>query len=201
MGRPPLRLAMLLAFVVVGCGAFDTREPEPPSDEPTIPFDTPSTEQKVLDNIERTMEGRGSTNYRRSLSSDFRYEPPITDLELSGLLRQPWTYQDEDRVWSQVLTDARAQNIQVIWTWGGERSLQTVEGESNKKYYDDLVYACVFDRADSSRTYSGKVDLYLVETNGVFSVYKWVDIEDDSGNDTLGWLRYEGSVFGSGSTF
>lgn len=196
LGSPRGSIAawVLGLMLCAGCGQFDTRDPEPPSDEPIIPFDPPTTEDKVLGNVERAIEGRGPSNYNRSLSAEFSYEPPITDGELLAQFPASWRQNDETGLWSQILKDTRDRNITVVWTWGAQREIQLVEGSDDRRYYDDLEYTCAFGLGGQTKIYAGKVDLYLVETTGGFQIYKWVDIEGEGNNQSLGWLRLERAI-------
>ncbi|MFN8546737.1 MAG: hypothetical protein U0527_01880 [Candidatus Eisenbacteria bacterium] len=197
-------LAATIGLAAMGCGSFNTRKPEPPSDEPVVQFLPTTNPQNVLTNIMAGIQGYASSNYRRSLTSDFRYIPPVTDPQLASELGPflPWDFAKEDPLWRQVLKDARTPSpvaTVITWTWG-EASLVSVEGSDNRVYFDDLPYECRFQRGAASKVYSGEVDLYLIEVSGAYSVYRWEDIQDDSGNQTLGWLRAEREVFPSTSS-
>jgi len=202
-GSGAFLLAWALGAASLGCGSFDTRKPEPPSDEPIVQFLPTTNPQNVLTNIMAGIEGYASSNYRRSLTSDFRYIPPVTDPQLASELGPflPWDFSKEDPLWRQVLKDARTLSpvaTVITWTWGAA-SLVSVEGSDNRVYFDDLPYECRFQRGVSIKVYSGKVDLYLIEVNGAYTVYRWEDIQDDTGNQTLGWLRAEREVFPAGA--
>jgi len=63
----PALTALALTLVVAGCGLFDTAQPDPPDDTPTIPpsFVLP---ESTLVTLERAVETRSSSNYGLCLS-------------------------------------------------------------------------------------------------------------------------------------
>jgi hypothetical protein len=193
--RPGSGNRVLLALVLVaasgmGC-IFDTRTPDPPGDPP-IPWINPTEPRLVLENIKVTLNRKSASNYTRSLSDDFAFEPDVTDAGTVGeSFFAGWNKDREGAAFSQIVNSAGTINF--IWTPKGDPL--SVPDKPEDKYYENIVYSMQFAKTQpepGNITFSGKADLYLRETGGVWAVYKWVDKRDGSTNSTLGMARYTG---------
>ena len=83
-------LAAVTAFIVAGCGLFETREPEDPLPPP--PRHTPSAPESVLYNFEQGLEFKvvGASQLSEALGPNFilLIDPPDQD-DLNGLEAVP----------------------------------------------------------------------------------------------------------------
>ena len=193
------------AFLVLGLGSFlflpaagclfSTRTPELPSVN-NVPWTDPNTPEKALTNVAVTFSAKSVANYDRSLASDFTFVASPEDMQrvIGGgdpTAFDGWNKQREVAAFTSVFQQSEGT---LRFTWGppipaaSEMLLDTDVGGG--QYYDNLKYKMVFSRTGRDTTFTGLVDLYLRESTGGWTIYKWVDQQDGLGNETLGLVRW-----------
>jgi hypothetical protein len=188
-----LALSVSLGIWVSGC-LLETRPPDPPADVEVV-WTNPTSMSIVLTNVEKTFVAKSVTNYTRSLADDFSFIPDASDASLVGeAFFVGWNKDRETNVFSEVLKTPG----QVLFTWPATGiTAVDVPDKPDEKYYENLVYKMKFSRTSpdvADTTISGKVDLYMREASGIWSIFKWVDKRDGTPHATLGMVRYQGRV-------
>jgi hypothetical protein len=184
-------LAWLLA-VTAGC-IFSNRDPEQGTG-PQIPLHRSTLPDSVLYNIRVSLEWKSADSYGLSLGTDFTFEPdPADESEINDpTFWEGWNRDREIRAFDDILTVPDAARIAFAWP----PPIPTPLGGDNpdEVYYRDLKYELRLTGVASPVTVSGRVDLYLAEANGLWSVSSWVDKRDGSPNRTLGYIRWKGRL-------
>jgi len=198
--RAPLAGALLfLAAFPLACGLFRTRQPEDPGGSNTgVKWLNPTAPDSVLRNIQVTFNAKSVNNYDRSLTDEavpphkFGFEPDPADVALTGEeFFANWDKAREVNTFSNIFQQSPG-NVSFTWTPSGDPL--SVPDQPNDRFYEDLAYRMVWTRTGADTTFSGKCDLYMRETSGLWAVYRWVDKQDGSANATLGLLRWKGKV-------
>lgn len=199
------RIATLLfsggmLLVTLGCGIFDTRDPEPPSDTEEIPFQNPIEPRIVLENTKATLERFSSGNYINALLEDFAFSPdPVDAADWDG---RAWGKQQEQTATDAILRAARGGNGTgtLVLTWDvpeQTRDAGTGPLGEPQEYYENLGYQIVFTQGTATVTYAGKANLYFRQgSTGLWAIYNWEDLQEDDTHPTWGRLRItNGPVF------
>jgi hypothetical protein len=191
-----LCLGSILLFPVAGC-TFSTRTPEAPSVN-EVPWVDPISAARALTNVQVTFSAKSANNYDRSLAGDFAFIPSEADRAIpdSPTFYDGWNKQREVTTFTAIFQQSEGT---VTFTWGPPNpavtNMLTDDLDLNGgKYYENLKYQMVFRRSGADTTISGLVNLYLREGTGGWSIYKWVDQQDGSGNATLGLVRFKEKV-------
>jgi hypothetical protein len=191
-----LCLGTALLLPVAGC-IFSTRTPEAPSVN-EVPWVDPISAARALTNVQVTFSAKSVGNYDRSLTSDFAFIPSQADRAIpdSPTFYDGWNKQREVTAFTAIFQQSDGT---VTFTWGPPNpavtNMLTDDLDPNGgKYYENLKYQMVFRRAGADTTISGLVNLYLREGTGGWSIYRWVDQQDGSGNATLGLVRFKEKV-------
>lgn len=207
-GWPKPAGALSLAGVAVvallfGPSCFlDPREPDPPT-EVEVPFDSPVTPQTVLKNMRVALNAKSVTTYERSLSDDYRFRPdPSDSLQVSNpAIFNDFNKAEERNAWTQIFADTTKVRVTVAYRWnppsGAESALQTQPADdgTNGQFFKDLAYEIKFTKTGTTVIFGGRVDLYLREDAGLWSVYRWKDERDETYPTTSGRLRHDRVVF------
>lgn len=192
----PVVCLSLFFLPVAGC-LFDTRTPEPPSDN-GVAWKYPRIPDSVLTNVSVTFNAKQVPNYQRSLAEGFTFLPFAGEVPTGDPTRfERWDTQQEVDAFGSAFEQTKDG---VVFSWGPPRlDAAEVPGLPDDRYYENLKYKMVFTHTAGNKTFSGMVDLYLREGGGTdgWSIYKWVDKKDPgdaSGNPTLTKLRADPSA-------
>ncbi len=191
-GRVPVMaglMAGVLLAALAGC-LFSTREPEDSPDTDQVQFDTPTEPRLVLDNVRRTFVAKSITNYDRSLFGEFEFRPDPSDDIPPGFFDN-WGRSEEIAGMAAVLSSEGA--VVFTWTPAGD-PIAVPDGDPDDRFYEGLAYQMRFTHANRTVTMSGRCDLYMSYVDGLYEIYRWDDIMDGSGNETLGMRRWKGPV-------
>lgn len=93
-------LLLLFGALVVGCGVFDTRDPEPPI-TPGSTYESPTTPSLVLSNLERAVGSANIRDYRRCFGDTarglaFSFLPATDGYSAAPQQFDTWTIVDEE---------------------------------------------------------------------------------------------------------
>ncbi len=187
--------AGVLLVAVPGC-IFSPRDADGPPDEgPDIPWVTPTTTDKVLENLAAAVAGEGISNYMDCLSDSFRFHvDPQDSLDAGqeGYDRYANWFRDEEATYIDGVFLDSAVGIDVVFSM--------VEGpdENEDETYrrDDYELTIVWQSGDhqpgESVTYRGRVTFWMRrDETQLWSIFKWVDrrAADPGGSATWGVLR------------
>lgn len=183
--------ALLAALLTVVCGClFSTREPEDSQGNGQVPFDNPTEPRLVLDNVRRTFAAKSITNYDRSLYTEFEFRPDPSDDIPPGFF-EGWGRVEEVDGMAAVLSSAGT----VVFTWTpAGNPIPVPGGDPDDLFYEGLAYQMRFTNPGQTVTMSGRCDLYMRYVDGLYEIYRWDDIMDGSGNETLGMRRWKGPI-------
>ncbi len=189
--RPLFWTCGLVALLAV-TGCFETRTPEDPNNADTVPRKPRTDPDSVLWNIATCIEFKSPTAYMEQIGTLFTFIPDPADVSAfdDPTLFNDWDRAREEIVLGDILTEARAQNLTSKLVWGTDRDRRDFnDGVASGQWYEDLDYTITFVSTLRRTTYSGRVDLYFVESNALWEVYKWTDKVDGSVNRSSGYLR------------
>lgn len=188
----------LLAAAAGGCGLFDTRTPEEPTNQVNIDVRPRTFPTNVVYNIHSAfLHGQqGIGVYDQNLAADFVFVPDEQDvLELP---QNPFETWDKDREKS---------NMGSVFDRYGELTLGLQLGAADDSTLADprtdpqadnevLFRSAPYTISAEDTLFAGKVDAYFRDNAGTWTIYKWVDIRDPSmGQRTFGRMKASVEAF------
>ena len=100
-----LPIVLLLITTCLGCGVFDTRDPEEP-ESGVGTWLQPDTPDRVVRNIQNSIEEMNSRNYLRSLGPDFVFEPTVSARAREPSLWTNWATPEEETYFLRVVASS-----------------------------------------------------------------------------------------------
>lgn len=94
----------------------------------------------------------------------------------------------QEEVQHEAILGRDDETVTVTWTPQGDLR----DESASERYYEDLIYRVAFQKGGQTIVFSGTCDLYFRDTGGLWEVYRWIDNDDGSGNETWTKLRIEG---------
>ena len=191
--HPALAAFLTVALAVIGAagGGCSARTANSPNPSP-VPWNSPTTMAIVLENVRQGFDARSAGNYQRSLDPNFVLVPDPADVTESGdpTFWQNWNRQQEVQISTALFN--LPDSTTITFTWPNE-SRESPRGtdQMDEYYYRDLEYRLVVTHAGHDTVISGKTDLYMRETNGLFSIVEWLDKRDGSLDDTWGFVHWK----------
>jgi hypothetical protein len=177
---------ILAVFIIISCNnPFATREPEKPTSG-GVAIKPPNSPENVLDNLKNSFQGLSIQDYLSVYSENFRFHPDPDD---SVLFEQDfsggWDFDKETQfanffLQRQNFRDGATQPIEIDPVY---------EYKPGLDYYE-YQYLMFVSTKDSTETYEGVAWLYLnKDTDGKWSIYKWIDKRLTKNSMTWGALR------------
>ncbi len=180
-------LSLILVIGVIGCGIFETRDPEDPTGSQTT-GDLSLTPEEVFTNLSASIAVRNPDLWISAFADSFNYIADPVAYENPALF-DSWDWNDEDRFIRQLLSSD-------ILTSGRLRSL-VFEDVNNHQSADSAHYESTYrlniplitDNSDS--LYTGTVELTMHRSDfGGWQITSWYD---RAGGDaqSMSWLRIQ----------
>jgi hypothetical protein len=159
---------------IVGCGFFETRDPQEGEGEETF-WQPPTSPQIIVVNLEVAFENRIFNDYRRALTADFVFRPdPADSVQISidtggSPVFVNWDRDVEVSVAEQIAVGA--DSINVSFSIGTEDILDNGDRLLKK------VYRLTVVRGGATVVYDGEAWLWTRQVaNGEWYIFRWEDI-------------------------
>jgi hypothetical protein len=178
-------------LTVIGCGVFEPREPEAPS-QSGLNYRPPTDPTIVIANLQNAIDQKSIANYMSCFtdpvrtSQQFAFIPASDALALYGGVLQRWTLTEEQ---------AYFQNL-VARSPGNAFSSLTLQLESSSVSADSVIYsynyALVFEHSDPSfpRTAKGITWFTLrPDNNNFWAIQRWTDFTTPN---AVSWSHFKG---------
>lgn len=181
----------LLAVAAAGCGLFEPRDPEDPS-QSSLNYRPPTEPSIVIQNLQGAIEQRNPTNYIGCFADETRGAPPFAFIPSAeaaaayGPTLTAWTLDDE-RGYFQNLVARSGQQAYASLALTLKNT--TVTSDSVVSAYD---YVLVFEHNDAGfpRTARGSLQFTLREDAGKFwMIQRWVDFKSTT---DITWSELKG---------
>ncbi len=197
IGRHTLLLVMMAgAAALTGCGIFDTRNPEPPT-QVSSSYVPPTDPSIVFQNMVSAFHDLNTVNYVRSFSdtsgggASFRFEPSAQSGAKYAAVFAAWNRQSEQQYFEAMKSQLLS---------GGVMTLQftslTAQRVSADSAQYEATYSLVVPHAVTgvATTASGRAQFWLAPDQArLWSITSWVDLAQNP--DDFTWSDFKG-IFG-----
>ena len=184
-------LCGVLCALLQGCGLFEPRDPEEPS-QSSLNFKPPTEPSIVIANLQSAIEQKSAANYISCFADPAKGNPPfvfIPSPEAAGLYTaalEAWTLYDEQSYFQNLIARSAAQAFSSLsLTPKGS----TVTADSVVYGYD---YTLVFEHNDPGfpKTARGTLQFTLrVSQSNFWVIQRWLDFKT---TDDLSWSHFKG---------
>lgn len=176
-----MRLAGL-AFLLTGCGVFETRTPEPPDEGGgSAGFQQPDRPEQVIENLQNAVSDMNSLNYMRNLleseagGASFSFTPSSAALDNDPSVWQNWSREDEATYFNNLVTATQNQSGHRLVIADLERITLPEGGERITASYT-LTVLHNRTASDIPTVASGSFLMDLVQDeNGLWYIQSWTD--------------------------
>jgi len=183
--------SLLLCVCSAGCGLFEPRDPEEPS-QSSLNFKPPTEPSIVIANLQSAIEQKNAANYTNCFADPIKGHAPFVftpSPEAAGLYTaalESWTLGDEQAYFENLIARSSAQAFSSLsLTATGS----TVSADSVVYGYD---YTFVFEHGDPGfpKTARGTLQFTLRASQSKFwMIQRWVDFKTT--ND-ISWSHFKG---------
>ena len=177
--------AALAVLLLAGCGWFDTREPIEGEGD-SSDWEIPTTPEIIVRNLIVAFENGNFNDYRRALSSDFRFVPDGTDVAELAITRpgQPvyenWTAEVETETAETIRQDSLSVELSNL--------VEEIEGQDRRLRYD---YVLTRFQDPEDQVFSGELFFRVREVSGEWIIFEWEDVASSSDPS---WGRLKGEL-------
>jgi hypothetical protein len=187
----PLVVLLLLAATAAGCGLFEPRDPEEPS-QSSLNNRPPTEPSIVIANLQSAIEQRNPTNYVTCFSDESRgaqrfvFIPSADAAAAYGGTLSAWSL-DEERSYFQNLVARSAQQAFASLTLNLKTT--TVTSDSVVSAYD---YVLVFEHNDPGfpKTARGSLQFtFREDASNFWAIQRWVDFKSTT---DVAWSDFKG---------
>jgi hypothetical protein len=187
----PLLVLILLAGAAGGCGLFEPRDPEEPS-QSSLNNRPPTDPSIVIANLQSAVEQRNPTNYAACFSDEARgaqrfvFIPSADAAAAYGGTLASWNL-DEERSYFQNLVARSGQQAYASLTLNLKTT--TVTSDSVVSAYD---YILVFEHNDAGfpKTARGSLQFtFREDASNFWAIQRWVDFKTTT---DIAWSDFKG---------
>jgi hypothetical protein len=182
---------LVLIFVCAGCGLFEPRDPEEPS-QSSLNFQPPTEPSIVVANLQSAIEEKNAANYTSCFSDESKGQPayvfiPSPDAAaLYGSSLADWNLNEEQSYFQNLI--ARSSS--------GAFSTLTLASKGSTVTTDSVVYSydytLVFEHnvTGFATTARGTLQFTLrVSQSNFWAIQRWVDFKT---TDDISWSSFKG---------
>ncbi len=170
-----------------GCGIFDTRDPEEPSNIRST-FVPPTTPEIVIDNLSFSILEKNSENYIKCISaSNFQYVPDSKSQLLYGQIFQNWDPLAEKRYMDNLISQTNTNASSVLFLDNETITQITADSAS---YQADYIIVYQHNRVNLPKSATGNLLLTLnSDENYLYSITRWQDFRQNDTDFTWSELK------------
>jgi len=178
---------LILLILFVSCNnPFNTREPQNPGTE-GVAIKPSNSPENVLYNLKASFEGLSIQDYLDVFSEDFVFHPdPDDSVGYEEDFKNGWDFERETEFANNFL---QRQNFKSDIEGSPIELTPFYDYKAGQDMYD-YTYDMFIVKKDTTVTVEGRAWLYLREdTEGKWSIYRWVDFRYRLNSMTWGVLR------------
>jgi hypothetical protein len=174
-----------------GCGLFEPRDPESPS-QSSLNYSPPTDPMVVIANLQSAVEQKNAANYMACIvdpaktGQDFIFLPAANAMADYGTALRNWTRSEEESYFKNLIARKTTSAFSSL----------TLSLKSSSVYADSVIYSYeytfVFEHSDATfpRTAKGVLWFTLRPDNSNFwAIYRWTDFAT---LETISWSQFKG---------
>lgn len=175
---PALLCAAMVSAAAGGCGLFEPRDPEPPS-EGRLGFEPPLTREIVIANLQTAVSQKDLANYMRCLNNPSASPLGFTFIPSVNVRNEflTWGWGDEEAYFRNLVGSAQAGEVPAL-SLPNPRWQQS--GSDSAEFFADYVLTFRHTRPGLPQVVRGTMQLYLFNDQSFWRIIRWVDDRTDS---------------------
>ncbi|MFC2092992.1 hypothetical protein ACFLSV_03745 [Bacteroidota bacterium] len=181
-----LKIILFLFVLISGCGLFDTRDVEPPTD-PRSNFTPPTSPDIVIVNLQFAVAEKNLNNYMACFvdtnfsSRKFNYQADVSSQVQYPTIFLFWNLSSEKSYYTTLLALTNAQSNSHLFL-----SDEMLSISLDTAIYDaDYLLRFEHQRPTVAQTLKGKLRFYLAaDSRNLWSIHSWFDFKEPTANDT-----------------
>jgi len=180
----------ILIVLVSGCGLFNTRDVEPPTD-PRSNYMPPTTPDIVIINMQFAIAEKNLNNYLSSFvdtnysSRSFTYYADVNS-QIQYPIFSNWQLSNEKTYFTNLLSLTNSQSNSNLFL---SNEVLTVTLDT-AVYDSDYLLRFEHQRTTVSQTLSGKLRFIMAsDSRYLWSIHTWMDFKDDDNDTTWSVLK------------
>jgi hypothetical protein len=179
--QPALRGALACALLLAGtagCGLFEPRDPEQPS-EGRLGFEPPLSREIVITNLQTAVSQKDLANYMRCLNNPaasplgFQFLPSVNVRNEFPA----WGWTDEEAYFRNLVGSAQGGEVPAL-SLPNARWQQS--GSDSAEFIADYVLVFRHTRPGLPQVARGSIQLYLFNDQSFWRIIRWVDNRTDT---------------------
>jgi hypothetical protein len=192
MQHVAVSLLCCAAVLYAGCGLFEPREAEPPS-QSGFQYLPRTLAANVLFNLQKAIEQKDVAGYIACFTDSLRsrytftFIPSADAAEIYGAILRNWTYQQEQDYF-QNLVAKRRQPVGISRLDLVPKD-SVVSGNDMRTYSFDYVFTFEHTEPGFTQSAAGTLQFTLVNDNSEWTISRWVDLKTTPG---LTWSSFKG---------
>jgi hypothetical protein len=180
-----------VSVLTCGCGLFEPRDPEPPS-QSSLNYRPPTDPAIVIANLQSAIEQKNVANYIACFSDPVRTGQPFIFLPaadaqaLYGSVLQNWTRTEEESYFQNLIARSAPNAFSSL-----SLILQSSSVTADSVTYS-YEYTLVFEHTDASFPKTGKGVLWFTlrpDNSNFWAIYRWSDFSTQT---VVSWSNFKG---------
>jgi hypothetical protein len=184
-------LTALLLLLSPGCGLFEPRDPEPPS-QSSLNYSPPTDPKVVISNLQSAIEQKNAANYISCFVDPAKSGQPFTFLPSADAQAQygssllNWTWNDEQSYFLNLISRSNSNAFSSL----------ALSLKSSSVYADSVIYsyeyAFTFKHSDASFPTEAKGVLWFTlrpDNSNFWAIHRWTDF---STQNAISWSHFKG---------
>ena len=185
-----LKIFLLLFVLISGCGLFDTRDVEPPTD-PRSNFTPPTSPDIVIINLQFAIAEKNLNNYMACfVDTNFSSRKFTYQADVSSQVQYPifafWNLSNENAYYTNLLALTNAQSNSHLFF-----SDEMLSTSLDTAIYDaDYLLRFEHQKPTVAQTLKGKLRFYMAaDSRNLWSVHSWFDFKENADDTTWSVLK------------
>ncbi len=185
-----LKIFLLLFILISGCGIFDTRDVEPPTD-PRSNFTPPTSPDIVIINLQFAVAEKNLINYMACfVDTNFSSRKFTYQADVNSQVQYPiflfWNLSNEKAYYTNLLALTNAQSNSHLFL-----SNEMLNTSLDTAIYDaDYLLRFEHQRTTVAQTLKGKLRFYMAaDSRNLWSIHNWFDFKENADDTTWSVLK------------
>ena len=172
--------------LLIGCGIFDTREPENPVTIRST-FVPPTSPELVLENLSFSIQEKNSVNYNKCITDElYIYVPDTKSLQNYREIFMNWSKNSERRYIDNLIAATNPTATSVLFL---DNDNMLLINSDSAIYTAEYIVVFQHIKTNIPKSAKGNLTMYISsDDNNLFSIKRWEDFRQN--DDDFTWSEF-----------